>query len=77
MCYSPINIKRIENFVKFDPAIFFTDFSSSQSEKFFEIDTTRIIFIKLSQNLIDKLILSGEAQIQEGLFQLGRIDWST
>ena len=77
MSYSPIDIKGIEDFVYFNSAIFFADLSCCQSQKFCKIDSTWIIFIQFCQNLVYKFILSCEAQIQEGLFQLGRIDGPT
>ena len=64
-----VHIERIENFVYLCSAVLFTNFGCCQFQKLWETNTTRLIFVKFSKNLVDKLVLTWETQINEGLLE--------
>ena len=71
--YRSVRIEGSENFIDFDAGILLPDFGCGQSQEFREVDATGLILVQLCQDLIDEFVLSGEAEIDECLFQLCRI----
>lgn len=63
-----MNIKGCKDFVDFSPAVLVAELGSRKSQKLWEIDSSRLIFIEFCQDLVDKLVLTTKAEIDEGLF---------
>lgn len=70
-------VERVEYLVDIAPGILFGDLGGCQSQELFKVNPTRVILVQLSQNLVHKLVLPREAQIDKGLLKLRRIDHTT
>ncbi len=63
-----VNIECLEYLVDFGSAFFVTEFGGSQSQKFCEVNTSRLIIIEFSKNLINEFVLSSKTKVFEGSF---------
>jgi hypothetical protein len=72
-----VQVKRCEDFVYFRSAVFVAQLGRCQSQKLREVDASGLIFIQFGQDLVDELVLTCKAQVDEGLLELERIDHAT
>lgn len=54
-------------------AVLLADLGGRQAQELGEVDATGLIFVELGQDLVHELVLAGEAQVDEGLLQLGGV----
>lgn len=63
-----------KHLVDIRPAVLVAQLSRRQLQKLIEADASRLIVIELGQYLVDELVLSPEAEVDEGLLELLRVD---
>ena len=71
-CYgefsSSVDIERSKNFVNFNSAFFIAKFSCGKSQEFSEVNTSGLIIIEFSEDLIYEFVLSSESKAFESSF---------
>lgn len=67
----------MEDLGDFNSAILLADFSGGESEELCEVNTSGLILVELGKNLIDELVLTSEAEVDEGLLKLSGVHNAT
>ena len=77
MNYSFVNIEWRPNFIDFSSAIFVAHLGGGKSQEFCELNSSWLIVIELSQDLINELVVSLEAELFESSLEFLWINNST
>lgn len=74
MGYHAVLVEGIEDLGDFGTGVLLAGLGSGEPEELVELDTSGAVFVQLGEDLIDELVASNEAQIDEGLLQFSGVN---